>query len=754
MKRFIRLYLFVILILLPIASQAKQFFKVRVENQSKPYPFSASGAFTTPLGADDPAPLGPGQKYQFTFHALPGAKLTFITMFVQSNDLFYAPDELGIPLYMEETPVSGNITDQILLWDAGTELNQEPGSGSDQSPRQTGPNTGAPDLNNQVRLVADQYVYPPTENVIKVSLNSDMAPQFTVTIENVSTDTLIQTMSGAKHPALVSPGVWGIHHEQALLFAAGEPDQGQGLEAIAEDGNPNMLLNYLQSITGLPVPLSPGVWALHTLDAPFFTPGIMARDNGLEDLAEDGNPVVLHDSLSMLQGVRRSGIFAIPEGGDAPAPIGPGQAYEFVIVAEMEDRFSLSTMFVQSNDLIYAPDEMGINLFENDGTLRTGDITESFMLWDAGTEANEMPGIGENQAPRQSTPDTGPADPDTIVRLVDDRFGYPSIDQVIRVTLEPLKAESFTLQITNISSDTLLMPSDGSKQPVPLSPGVWAVHTAPAPIFMNGEPDREDGLEHLAEDGNILKLNQSLRHENGVLDNGVFHTPVGDDMPGPLLPGSSYVIEFYAIPGAYLSLASMFVPSNDLFYAPDEMGIPLFHDNGSKRMGEITDWIMLWDAGTEMNEEPGVGSNQVQRQPAPDTGPADSNPQVRPVSDGYDYPMTTDVVRLVLNPGSTDVPRQDRQPETFGLEQNYPNPFNPETRITYSLATQSKVTLAIFNINGQKIRELVNRIENAGQHVVTWNGEDERGHKVSSGIYFYTLHSRDNVLTRRMTLLK
>lgn len=262
------------------------------------------------------------------------------------------------------------------------------------------------------------------------------------------------------------------------------------------------------------------------------------------------------------------------------------------------------------------------------------------------------------------------------------------------------------------------------------------------------------GLKHLAEDKSVMMLNQSLMHEYGVLDNGAFHTPVGDDMPGPLLPGSSYVIEFYAIPGAYLSLASMFVPSNDLFYAPDEMGIPLFHENGSRRMGEITDWVMLWDAGTEMNQEPGVGSNQVQRQSEPYTGPADSNPQVRPVNDGYDYPMTADVVRLVLNPGSTDVPRQDRPPETFGLEQNYPNPFNPETRITYSLDTQSKVTLAIFNIKGQKIRELVNRIEKAGQHVVTWNGEDERGNKVSSGIYFYTLHSRDNVIARRMTLLK
>ena len=107
-------------------AESKQFFKVRVENVSPVYEYSASGVFNTPKGATEPAPLFPGQMYEFEFHAASGSHLSFATMFVQSNDLFYAPGEMGIPLYnMDGTPVSGDVTDQLYLWDAGTEMNEE-----------------------------------------------------------------------------------------------------------------------------------------------------------------------------------------------------------------------------------------------------------------------------------------------------------------------------------------------------------------------------------------------------------------------------------------------------------------------------------------------------------------------------------------------------------------------------------------------------------------------------------------------------
>ena len=102
-----------------------------------------SRIFNTPVGADSPGPLTPGNAYEFTFVARPGDRLSFATMYVQSNDLFLAPDETGIELFTDGLPISGDITAQIGLWDAGTEVNEEPGVGENQAPRQAGANTGA-----------------------------------------------------------------------------------------------------------------------------------------------------------------------------------------------------------------------------------------------------------------------------------------------------------------------------------------------------------------------------------------------------------------------------------------------------------------------------------------------------------------------------------------------------------------------------------------------------------------------------------
>ena len=82
-------------------------------------------------------------------------------MFVQSNDWFFAPDPaLGIALYDDEgAPISGDVTDQILVWDSGTEVDQEPGTGADQAPRQAGPDTARP---TPTPRSAASTVTPPT----------------------------------------------------------------------------------------------------------------------------------------------------------------------------------------------------------------------------------------------------------------------------------------------------------------------------------------------------------------------------------------------------------------------------------------------------------------------------------------------------------------------------------------------------------------------------------------------------------------
>ncbi|RLC58266.1 MAG: hypothetical protein DRH89_01535 [Candidatus Cloacimonadota bacterium] len=91
----------------------------------------------------------------------------------------------------------------------------------------------------------------------------------------------------------------------------------------------------------------------------------------------------------------------------------------------------------------------------------------------------------------------------------------------------------------------------------------------------------------------------------------------------------------------------------------------------------------------------------------------------------------------------------------FELSQNYPNPFNPETTISFSVTqTSSFVTLNIYNIKGQQVKQLISEQLPAGQHSVIWNGKDDNGKFVSTGIYFYKLKTENFEKTRKMILLK
>src|SRR3990170_2276974 len=80
-------------------------------------------------------------------------------------------------------------------------------------------------------------------------------------------------------------------------------------------------------------------------------------------------------------------------------------------------------------------------------------------------------------------------------------------------------------------------------------------------------------------------------------------------------------------------------------------------------------------------------------------------------------------------------------PSKFELTQNYPNPFNAATSIQFNLPQSSKVKLEIFNILGQKVKTLVNEKLSAGYKKVTWDGTDEKGNNVASGVYFYFLNA-------------
>jgi len=104
---------------------------------------------------------------------------------------------------------------------------------------------------------------------------------------------------------------------------------------------------------------------------------------------------------------------------------------------------------------------------------------------------------------------------------------------------------------------------------------------------------------------------------------------------------------------------------------------------------------------------------------------------------------------------SVETPAQQTgRPENFVLQQNYPNPFNPETAIRYDIPEATHVKLAIYNLQGQRIRTLVNTFQQPGSYRVLWNGKDERHHTVSNGIYVYTIRLKNRTESRRMIFLK
>ncbi|NOY78467.1 MAG: T9SS type A sorting domain-containing protein [Calditrichaeota bacterium] len=93
-------------------------------------------------------------------------------------------------------------------------------------------------------------------------------------------------------------------------------------------------------------------------------------------------------------------------------------------------------------------------------------------------------------------------------------------------------------------------------------------------------------------------------------------------------------------------------------------------------------------------------------------------------------------------------------PFTYELGQNYPNPFNPTTTISYSLAKAGQVNVAVYNLMGQKIADLVNGYKAAGSYRVAWNGRDMAGHNVASGVYFYKIKAGDFTMTKKMVLMR
>ncbi|MBD3168560.1 MAG: T9SS type A sorting domain-containing protein [candidate division Zixibacteria bacterium] len=162
-------------------------------------------------------------------------------------------------------------------------------------------------------------------------------------------------------------------------------------------------------------------------------------------------------------------------------------------------------------------------------------------------------------------------------------------------------------------------------------------------------------------------------------------------------------------------------------------------------------WLIVhWPDGNTGDPMPTVGAD--------DSSPIDQRSWWYNNANGYWTQMTfydwMMRVELTDDISGVDDGMHSALPERYRLYQNYPNPFNPATTIVYDLANDSDVKLSVYNLMGQRVKTLVDGGQKAGSYSVKWDGVDDSGHPVSSGVYFYRLQTGDYDAARQMMLLK
>lgn len=219
----------------------------------------------------------------------------------------------------------------------------------------------------------------------------------------------------------------------------------------------------------------------------------------------------------------------------------------------------------------------------------------------------------------------------------------------IRGQIDAGNATRFAVRLENVSTPgTLNVFSNSTTQAVPLSPGAYIVHreVADSPLLLPRDAANA-GLEAVAEDGNVEP------YPTAVPGSAVFNTPVGASEPGPIGPGGAYEFTIQAVDGDKFDFVTMFIPSNDWFYTATDAdnSLDLFV-NGQPISGEVVaSDIAIWDSGTEFDEEPGTGPNQVQRQTAPNTGDADPDTRVSSLTGrGQSVSLNGPVLRVTITP--------------------------------------------------------------------------------------------------------
>jgi len=207
-------------------------------------------------------------------------------------------------------------------------------------------------------------------------------------------------------------------------------------------------------------------------------------------------------------------------------------------------------------------------------------------------------------------------------------------------------AHCFKLRIDNIGRVDQYTASNGTRWTLPLSPGTFVVTSSGNPYFTLGRVDRGHGLKAQSEDGDPTMLATEVRA--AYPESGAFLVPLGGTKPMGILPGHSFEFYLVASPSEKLYFTTMHGQSNDWYYGTTN-GIALFHGNAMTH-GDISSQVRLYDAGTEADEELGIGPSQGPRQPHPDYGKPDTNRDVRYAITDSRFLDAAKVMRMTVTP--------------------------------------------------------------------------------------------------------
>jgi hypothetical protein len=396
---------------------------ITVENVLNSQPLVESGTFQS---AGSSPLIFPGQSVTIQFSAAKGEALTFASMYGWSNDLFFAPANPGIQVYdANGTPIEGDVSSQVKLWDNGTRINQAPGASVNHP--------GVADTKNITEINgtdAQGNSYLPASSLVKATLKYNGNSIFTLTLANTSGGTANQTP--------LSPGVWAVSYivggtlqNAAPLFTSGQPTVN-GLTGIAEMGDNTQLSAYAKSITGIFTPLSPILVVVYNgIDNPIYKIGENDRGQGLKDLAQQGNADNLAAYLKGKPGIKAVYVLPAPTTKVLLPVIGKnagGLVSQDIDVAK-GDRLAIATMYGFSNDWFFASADNGV-----DPTVK-GDISTSIKLFDNGTAIDQFPGAGITQFNLAGTP-LKDSQPIAAVPNPNPFTTLPDITKIIRVTIK------------------------------------------------------------------------------------------------------------------------------------------------------------------------------------------------------------------------------------------------------------------------------------------------------------------------------